>query len=317
MLQQTRIEAVLPYYRRFISELPTVAELAVVPQEKLLKLWEGLGYYSRARNLQKAAQVIMDRYNGELPADYEALLSLPGIGPYTAGAIASIAYSVSVPAVDGNVMRVLARLTGDSTDVLSTAGKKRFTDLAWQMVPEQDSGRFNQAIMELGERICLPNGTPLCDACPLQSECSAFAQGKATKLPVRIKKVKRRREKRHVVVVRIEGQPPAVLLHKRPDSGLLAGLWELPNTLESDALLALPKSICDDCRKIEDLPECKHVFSHVEWQMTGTVYHLPKVKELPPEYHAVTLDDLRRHYPLPSAFRYFAEQLPRILNEEN
>ncbi len=317
MLQQTRIEAVLPYYQRFVSALPDVAALATVPQDKLLKLWEGLGYYSRARNLQKAAQVMMDRYGGELPRDYEALLSLPGIGPYTAGAIASIAFSIPVPAVDGNVMRVLARLTGDDTDVLSTAGKKRFTDLAWQMVPEQDPGRFNQAVMELGERICLPNGIPHCEECPLRCECVAYAEGRADQLPVRIKKVKRRVEQRAVAVVRVEEDPPAVLLHRRPDSGLLAGLWELPNTLDDDPLMALPETLRRDCTAVEDLFGCKHLFSHVEWQMTGKVYRLPAATTLSPDYCAVTLDALRRQYPLPSAFRYYAEQLPRILNEEN
>ena len=317
MLQQTRIEAVLPYFQRFITELPDVTALATVPQEKLLKLWEGLGYYSRARNLQKAAQVIVEQYGGELPRDYEALLGLPGIGPYTAGAIASIAYAIPVPAVDGNVMRVLARLTGDDTDVLSAAGKKRFSDLAWQLVPEQNPGRFNQAIMELGERVCLPNGTPKCEDCPLRSACVAYAEGRAEQLPVRIKKVKRRIEHRAVAVVRIDGEPPMVLLHRRPDTGLLAGLWELPNTLDSNPLLSLPERLRDKCIEGEPLSGCKHLFSHVEWQMTAKVFYLSDTEDLPPEYCAVTLDALRRQYPLPSAFRYYAEQLPRILNEEN
>ena len=150
MLQQTRVEAVKPYFDRFIRELPDVKALAACPEDKLLKLWEGLGYYNRVRNLKIAANQILEEYDGVIPSGYEALLKLKGIGHYTAGAIASIAYGIPVPAVDGNVMRVLARLTADDTDVLSTAGKKRFTDLAWELVPEGDAGRFNQAIMELG-----------------------------------------------------------------------------------------------------------------------------------------------------------------------
>lgn len=317
MLQQTRIEAVLPYYHRFIAALPDVAALAQVPQEKLLKLWEGLGYYSRARNLQKAAQVIVEQYGGDLPRDYDALLSLPGIGPYTAGAIASIAFSIPAAAVDGNVMRVLSRLTGDDTDVLSTAGKKRFTDLAWQMVPEQDPGRFNQAVMELGERVCMPNGAPRCEKCPLRSECVAYAENKTEQLPVRVKKGKRRVEQRAVALVRVASTPPRVLLHRRPDRGLLAGLWELPNTLETDGLAALPESLRSVCVSVEDLMPCKHLFSHVEWQMTGKVYQMSPEVSLPDDFCTVTLDALRQAYPLPSAFRCYAEQLPRILSEEN
>ena len=233
MLQQTRIEAVLPYYRRFIDALPTIADLACAPSEVLLKLWEGLGYYSRVRNMQRAAQIVMDVYDGKLPADYDALLSLPGIGAYTAGAIASIAYDISVPAVDGNVMRVLARLTADDTDVLSAEGKKKFTALAWELTPECDAGRFNQALMELGETICVPNGTPCCTECPLRDLCDAYRLDRVSQLPVRIKKTARRIEERSVALVCVQSNPKRVLLHKRSSVGLLADLWELPNTLSN------------------------------------------------------------------------------------
>ena len=270
MLQQTRIEAVLPYYARFIDAIPDIQTLATVPESELLKLWEGLGYYSRARNLQKAARVVVDRYNGELPADYECLLSLPGVGEYTAGAIASIAFSIPVPAVDGNVMRVLSRLFGENTDVLSSAGKKLFTDLAWGLVPEQQPGRFNQALMELGEIICTPKGTPRCAECPLRTECRALAEQRVEELPVRIKKTKRRIEKRMVLLAKaVGGNELMVLLHRRENSGLLAGLWELPNTLSEDVLDALDPSLRGFCRYLGELPEGKHLFSHIEWQMTG------------------------------------------------
>ena len=316
MLQQTRIEAVLPYYRRFIDALPSIADLAAAPTEVLLKLWEGLGYYSRVRNMQRAAQIVMREYGGTLPADYDALLSLPGIGPYTAGAIASIAFDLPAPAVDGNVMRVLARLTADDTDVLSNEGKKRFTALAWELIPEQGAGRFNQALMELGETICLPNGEPHCAECPLKHLCEAYRLGCAQNLPVRIKKTARRVEQRRVALVKIKGAPPTVLLHKRSDEGLLAGLWELPNTLADDPLESLPLSLRNKCVKMGELPQGKHLFSHIEWQMSGEMYLLESVNELPDGYVAADLVALQTTYALPSAFRIYAGMLPQLLSEE-
>lgn len=317
MLQQTRIEAVIPYYRRFVETLPTIQDLADVSPEVLLKLWEGLGYYSRARNLQKAAQIVVREYGGVLPADYDALLSLPGIGAYTAGAIASIAYGIPVPAVDGNVMRVLARLTADDTDVLSSEGKKRFTALAWEMVPEQQAGRFNQALMELGETVCVPGGAPACSLCPLQSNCQAYREGSTARIPVRIRKTKRRIEERSVALIRLEAQPPAVLLHQRDGGGLLADLWEFPNTLDEDALDSLPTSVRARCRKVGELPSCKHLFSHIEWHMCATLYSLDEPCALPERFAFVSLQDLRAAFPLASAFRKYADRLPRILGEES
>ena len=312
MLQQTRIEAVIPYFRRFMDTLPTVSDLADVSQERLYKLWEGLGYYSRARNLQKAARILMEQYDGELPADYDLLLTLPGIGPYTAGAIASIAYDIPVPAVDGNVMRVLARLTADDTDVLSTGGKKRFTDLAWELVPETKAGRFNQALMELGERVCVPNGAPHCDECPLRRLCAAYATNRPAEFPVRVAKKARRIEHRVVAVVCVAGEDPRVLLHKRPDSGLLAGLWELPNCPAEATEELLPF----DTGSFTDLGACKHIFSHVEWHMNGRLYHLANLPPLSQAFRLVTLQELQNEYALPTAFRYYAAQLPQLLTKE-
>lgn len=316
MLQQTRIEAVLPYYRRFIDTLPTIDALATATSETLLKLWEGLGYYSRVRNMQKAAQVVTTEYGGALPADYDALLALPGIGPYTAGAIASIAYGIPVPAVDGNVMRVLARLTADDTDVLSTEGKKRFTALAWELIPEQEAGRFNQALMELGETVCVPNGAPHCDVCPLRQVCEAHRLDCAAQLPVRIKKTKRRIEERQVALICVEDTPQRVILHQRPDNGLLAGLWELPNTLSDNPLESVPPTLRHHCVPIGELPPCKHLFSHIEWRMQGTIYRLSSVECLPDDFAAVGLEELQAAYPLPGAFRVYAQMLPPLLNEE-
>lgn len=317
MLQQTRIEAVLPYYTRFVHTIPDISSLAIASEDVLLKLWEGLGYYSRVRNLQKAAQVVVDRYQGALPADYERLLELPGIGEYTAGAIASIAFSIPVPAVDGNVMRVLARLTGDDTDVLSSAGKKHFTDLAWDLVSESQPGRFNQALMELGETICVPGASPRCTECPLRLECKAYHTGLVAQLPVRIKKSKRRTEKRAVLLVRTTGEQPMILLHRRELNGLLAGLWEFPNTLSESPLEALEPVLQDRCVYRGELTESKHLFSHIEWQMQGYLYDIETVVDLPNGYVFASLSEVEQIYSLPSAFRAYSALLENLLHKES
>ena len=317
MLQQTRIEAVLPYYYRFIDALPDIASLAAASEETLLKLWEGLGYYSRVRNLHKAARIVMERYNGELPPEYDALLSLPGIGEYTAGAIASIAFNIAVPAVDGNVMRVLARLYDDDTDVLSTLGKRRFMMLAQELLPQSAAGRFNQALMELGETLCLPNTTPRCQECPLKGECCAYQRGTAAQLPTRNKKTKRRIEQRNVALVIADAHPPMVLLHRREEHGLLAGLWELPNTLSENPLDSLDSGLQPLCAYVGELPESKHLFSHIEWRMHGHLYRMPTVASVPPNYALVKLSELKDIYPLPSAFRAYTKLLDTLLCEES
>ena len=316
MLQQTRIEAVIPYYHRFMQACPTVFDVAALPEEQLLKLWEGLGYYSRARNLQRAAKVIVADYAGRLPADYHRLLSLPGVGEYTAGAIASIAYDIPVPAVDGNVMRVLARLTGDDTDVLSSCAKRHYADVVYKMLPHDQAGRFNQALMELGERICLPKAIPECACSPWASECVAYAKGLTGVLPVRSKKKPRRIEERVLAVVCVAGDPPRVLLHKRSSEGLLADLWELPNALLAEKDRLFPLEIAEQCRYMKDLGTAKHIFSHVEWRMQGQLYRMPHTA-LPNGYKAVTLQELQQEYALPAAFRHYAAMLPQLLHKED
>ena len=317
MLQQTRIEAALPYYRRFITALPDVSALASVSQEELLKLWEGLGYYSRARNLQKAAQIVVDCYGGELPADYDALLSLPGIGAYTAGAIASIAFGIPATAVDGNVMRVLSRLTGDPTDVLSTEGKRHFTALAEKLVPREDPGAFNQALMELGETVCLPNVLPKCTVCPIRDHCLAFTNNNPLDYPIRIKKVSRRIENRHVAIVVSRTEPPRVLLHKRKENGLLAGLWELPNTEEEDVLSCLPQMVRDRSSLVRSLPKGKHLFSHIEWRMEGQLFSVPSIFSLSEDFAWVDYSELISAFPLPGAFKVYKKLLKELLSEES
>ena len=313
MLQQTRIEAVLPYYHRFTEALPDVHAVAAVSEEQLFKLWEGLGYYSRARNLQKTAVILVNEYGGCFPADYDRLLALPGIGPYTAGAIASIAYDIPVPAVDGNVMRVLSRLSGESANVLSAAGKKIFTDMAWELIPEQAPGRFNQALMELGETICVPNGAPHCEECPLRTVCEAYKTGRTDVLPVRSASKTRRMEQRTVAVARLNTQPPRVLLHKRPNSGLLAGLWELPNALSGHEDALFPFNA--DSNAWQELGEAKHIFSHIEWRMSGRLYDFDNLPPMTADYKTVTLDELHSLYAIPSAFRHYASQLESLLKK--
>lgn len=317
MLQQTRIEAALPYYHRFITALPDIRSLAAVSLDELLKLWEGLGYYSRAKNLQKAAQIVMRDYGGRLPDDHAQLLSLPGIGEYTAGAIASIAYHIPVPAVDGNVMRVLSRLTNDDTDVLSAKGKKHFTSLATEWISKDDPGAFNQALMELGENVCLPNTVPNCSACPLREECEGFRNGSAAQLPTRIKKTQRRVEDRNVVLLISRGNSPQILLHRRPDKGLLGGMWEFPNTPEEDPLTCIPQTVASECVHVEPLSEAKHLFSHIEWRMRGYHYRIKGAPSLPDGYYWATVSELEEKYSVPGAFAVYKKLLNQLMNEES
>lgn len=225
MLQQTRVEAVRPYYERFLEAFPTVEALAGAPEDRLLKQWEGLGYYNRARNLRRAAQVIVERYGGQVPASFEELRSLPGIGDYTAGAVASIAFQIPVPAVDGNVLRVISRVLCRYDNILDPRVKRR-TERELRQVLPQRVGDFNQSLMELGALVCLPGGPPKCLVCPLRQVCRGRAQGVAEELPMKAKAKPRRREDRTVfLLVSREGR---LALSRRPDQGLLAGLWELP-----------------------------------------------------------------------------------------
>ena len=228
MLQQTRVAAVLGYYARFLEEVPDVATLAALPEERLMKLWQGLGYYNRARNLQAAARQIVEKHGGEVPHDYDSVRALKGVGDYTAGAICSIAFGQPAPAVDGNVLRVVARITGDEGDITTPAMKSRVTEALRAVIPLQAAGEFTQAMMELGATVCLPNGAPLCDQCPAREFCTALREDKIDKLPVKAPKKGRKIEERTVWLLFREGR---VALRKRPDKGLLAGLWEYPNEL--------------------------------------------------------------------------------------
>lgn len=269
MLQQTRVEAVKPYYERFLAAFPNVAALACAPEDRLLKLWEGLGYYSRVRNLQKAARQVMEEYDGALPGEYEQLKKLPGIGEYTAGAIASIAFHQRVPVVDGNVLRVISRITGSRESIDASACKKRIWQELSQVVPAKCPGDFNQALMELGATVCLPGGRPLCAACPLQTQCFANLKDETGEIPVRDPKKEKKCEQRTVLLLWQDGK---VALRRRPSKGLLGGMWEFPSLeghLSGVEVERQLRNMGIKSRKVERLPDSRHVFTHIIWEMIG------------------------------------------------
>lgn len=304
MLQQTRVEAVLPYFRRFMEALPTVEALAAVEEDRLLKLWEGLGYYSRARNLQKAAKCIVEQHGGKLPDTVEALLKLPGIGPYTAGAVASIAYGRRAAAVDGNVLRVMTRLTADFRDIGDPKTKRDIAALVEELMPEESAGMFTQALMELGAMVCIPNGAPKCEVCPMEGVCLARQRDIALSLPVKSPKKPRRIENRRVYVFVHEGK---VALEQRKEKGLLSGLWQLPNVLEGE------KEATDwGMRPLDvvELQPSKHIFTHIEWRMTN---YLVAVEAPCPDFLWLTPTKITAQYALPSAFKKaWTEAVKRI-----
>jgi A/G-specific adenine glycosylase len=267
MLQQTRVTAVVPYYGRFLRELPDVFALARVDDDRLHKLWEGLGYYSRAKNLKRAANEVINRFGGGMPRRYEELLTLPGIGEYTAGAIASIAFGEAMPAVDGNALRVWARFFALEKDIRDPAFKKAVRAALFPLIPKEEPGIFNAALMELGATVCLPNGTPKCETCPIRIWCEAFKQNRVGELPVVSQKKARRIERKTVFALETE---KGLLGLKRPDNGLLAGLWQLPEAAgelsDADAAVWLGERGVAPAGELR-FYERKHIFSHVEWHM--------------------------------------------------
>lgn len=310
MLQQTRVEAVKPYFERFITELPDVESLADCPQEKLLKLWEGLGYYNRVRNMQEAAQTVKKEYNGRLPEDYQALLSLKGIGSYTAGAIASIAYGINVPAVDGNVLRVISRITESAEDISRQAVRKKIEQQLQEIMPEECPGDFNQALMELGAVVCIPNGKAKCGECPVASVCLAYRHDKVDSLPVKAPKKARMLEDRTVFIIQ-DGECTAI--RKRPEKGLLAGLYEFPNIQghlkREEALLYVEKMGLDPLY-IEKLPPAKHIFSHIEWRMQAYRIKVSSLKKAQDrELIFADKEQSGKQYAIPSAFGAYAKYI--------
>ncbi len=306
MLQQTRVEAVKPYYERFLRELPTVKKLAEAQEDMLLKLWEGLGYYNRVRNMQKAAQQIMADYNGEFPNTYEEIRLLKGIGNYTAGAISAFAYGIPNPAVDGNVLRVISRITGSREDIGKQSVRKKIEELLEPVIPRDAAGDFNQGLIELGALVCVPNGEPKCGECPAAGFCAAREQGAAAEIPVKSKGKARRIEDRTVFLFR-DGRKLAI--RKRPSKGLLAGLYEFPGVsghLSLNEAAVYSKKIGLMPVRIKALGEAKHIFSHIEWHMAGyeiLVDELERTNEK--GFLFISPEKLEKEYPIPSAYEYY------------
>ena len=305
MLQQTRVEAVKGYYDRFLKEVPDIEALSKISEEKLLKLWEGLGYYNRARNLQKAALLIMDMHHGEFPVVYDEVLALPGIGEYTAGAICSICYDMPTPAVDGNVLRVMMRLSNCRDNIDENKTKKRARQQLLPLYETGSCGELTQALMELGAMVCIPNGSPKCEQCPLKEQCIAFQKKTYEELPIRSVKRKRRIEEKTVFVLH-DGQQYGI--RKREDGGLLANMWEFFHTKGKlsveDALKFVSEKGFGPVLLEKEIPYT-HVFSHVEWRMTAYYIACNKRQK---ELKWVDRKDLEERYALPTAFKVFLEK---------
>ena len=303
MLQQTRVEAVKGYYARFLQTLPTVADLAGAEEELLCKLWEGLGYYNRVRNLKKAAQEVVDRYDGVYPQEYEALLALPGVGVYTAGAISSIAFDRKTAAVDGNVLRIITRLTKNSTPIDQPAFQKEVKIRLEQVYPAA-AGTFTQALMELGATICVPSGQPNCSNCPCNTFCESYRDGTMMSYPVKSPK-KPKREEAYTILILKCGDRYA--LEKRGDKGLLAGLWQFPNlpgTLTIQECLDALRSMGLRVREVERVTDKIHIFTHIRWQMRGIYLEAETAAE---NFTWLTPEEIESQAALPTAFRQFWE----------
>ena len=305
MLQQTRVEAVKGYYARFLEALPAVQDLACCDDDKLHKLWEGLGYYSRVRNLKKAAQVIVERYNGVFPQDYHQILDLPGIGEYTAGAISSIAFNQKRAAVDGNVLRVYSRLMNDHTPIDHPALKAKVRQELEAVYPHR-AGDFTQALMELGATLCGPNWTPKCEDCPCKTFCRAYAAGTTEELPVKKPKAAKKRENRTVFILQCD---EFYALTKRQDTGLLASLWQFPDcegTLDVPDAVKTVEAWGLGVRDVQRQLEKKHIFTHIIWEMRGFYMQVSRRNEA---FSWFTAEQIAENTALPTAYRQFWEAL--------
>ncbi len=312
MLQQTRIEAVIPYFHRFMALFPTVSALADADPDVLLKAWEGLGYYSRAKNLQRAAKIIKEDYGGILPSDPATLRTLPGIGEYTAGAIASIAYGKRAPAVDGNVLRVLSRLAAYRQDVLAPAAKREATALLTEIYPPEGeaSAFMTEGLMELGETVCIPNGKPLCSACPLADFCLASKQNLTEEIPYRAPKKPRKPEALTVFLCRTD--KGELLLSRRTSEGLLGGMWEFPTLsghLSKEEAREALSAMGFSPKRLTPAIESRHIFTHKEWLMISYLAEGTPAEDSP--FFAVTPQEIRERYALPGAYQPFLSYLEK------
>ena len=317
MLQQTRVEAVKPYYARFLNAFPTIRDLAEAEEDLLLKMWEGLGYYNRVRNMQKAAQQVMVDYHGEFPSTYEEIRSLTGIGNYTAGAISSFAFGIPKPAVDGNVLRVISRLTASYEDIMKASVRERVEEELEELIPVDAASDFNQGLIELGAIVCVPNGAPKCSECPLAHLCKAHEQGIELELPVKSKAKERRIEKKTVFIFQ-DGDHVAI--KKRPAKGLLAGLYELPNVeghLTEDEAIKYSKQIGLSPLRIQKLEDGKHIFSHVEWHMIGYRIRVDELeKSCTEKMLFIHPEEIQEEYPIPAAFETYVRYVEIKLGQE-
>lgn len=306
MLQQTRVEAVKGYYDRFLKTLPDVQSLAEAEEDQLLKLWEGLGYYNRVRNMQKAARQIMVDYHGVFPSDYEEIRSLTGIGSYTAGAISSFAFGKPKPAVDGNVLRVLTRILADHSDIMKQSTKTKMEKALRKVIPEGSPSDFNQGLIELGAIVCVPNGEPKCQECPVSHLCRAREEGRISEFPVKKKAKARRIEDKTILVFRDDEE---IAIGKRDKKGLLAGLYELPNVpghLSRKEVENYCKEIGLLPIRIKKLPAAKHIFSHVEWHMIGYDIRVDELEKTnKKEFLFIHPGEIEKTYPIPAAFEMY------------
>ncbi len=306
MLQQTRIEAVIPYYHRFLAEAPTVADLAALDDERLMKLWEGLGYYSRARNLKKAAITVVTDHGGSLPPDFTALRALSGVGDYTAGAIASIAFGLPEPAVDGNVLRVIMRLTGREDDIATSATKKTVTEWLRAIYPNGDeAGELTEGLMELGEHICLPNGVPKCESCPWRDRCVANRENRQAELPKKSPKKEKRQEEHTVLLLIADGK---IALSRRAETGLLAGMWEFPNLSGHRTSREVESFLREQGQhplSVTDSIPTTHIFTHVVWSMKGVIATFSAPFG---EFFWASPEELTHHVAIPTAYRAYVKE---------
>lgn len=315
MLQQTRVEAVKPYYERFMEAFPDVDSLAHAREERLLKMWEGLGYYNRVRNMKKAAVCVEQEFDGKMPDSYEKLLELPGIGHYTAGAVASIAFNRPVPAVDGNVLRVISRVSADDSDIMKQTVRTSMEERLKAIMPSKRPGDFNQALMELGAIVCVPNGLPHCEECPWENICEARIQNRISEIPHKSGKAARRIDEKTVFIIRDDEK---TALHKRPAKGLLAGMYEFPNVeghLSAEEALQYVKKKGYSPIRIQEIESSKHIFSHREWHMKAYTIKIEQASDGKDFLFAYSYETEEK-YPIPSAFGAYTKYLDIKIGNE-
>lgn len=308
MLQQTRVDTVIPYFNRFMVAVPTVQALAFIDEDELLKLWQGLGYYSRALNLKKGAQMVAEKFGGMMPDNKKDLQALPGIGPYSSGAIASIAFGERVSCIDGNVLRVIARVTANKGDISTPTVKKEIEAWVDEVLPTEHIGDFNQALMELGATVCLPNGEPLCNDCPMQSLCKAYHKGLIAEIPVIAAKKARKIEEKTVLLICLNER---FAIRKRDSGGLLPNLWEFPHVVGHLTALECEKTLEGwgiTANKITDTAPSKHIFTHLEWKMNGYFVFAESVENAD-DWIWATKEEIKHKYSIPTAFKGFVKQI--------